>query len=181
MARPRSSRSILAWGLPGVLLLLVGGTLEASGPGIGHLFCPVNKRCQEKPPHWHIKRTCPSKPVCDPCSLEHHGYYHTCWRPSSVPPDWSHCPVPPPAVVFNQGQSLPPPSGLLVPAVPLTPPPPVVRPEPGSGSQPAKPAPQTKPTPPLESQAPRQPRVAPSSQTLLPPPFTTDLRPAERR
>jgi hypothetical protein len=42
---------------------------------------------------------CP-RPICDPCHLEHYGYYQTCWAPWPFPPDWSHCPVPPPGAVL---------------------------------------------------------------------------------
>jgi hypothetical protein len=38
--------------------------------------------------------------VCDPCTLEHFGYYATCWAPWPYPPDWSHCPTPPPGAVL---------------------------------------------------------------------------------
>jgi len=53
----------------------------------------------EGPPRLRFKKACP-RPVCDPCNLEHYGYYQTCWRPWAYPPDWSHCPVPPPGVVL---------------------------------------------------------------------------------
>ncbi len=85
---------------------------QAAASHVSHLFCHANKRCQEKPPKWKIQRVCP-KPICDPCLLEHHGYYHTCWRPSTVPPDWSHCPVPPPAVVYFPGPGQPGPDGSM--------------------------------------------------------------------
>lgn len=112
---------VQSWLVPWAVLLTVGPAAVASDLPFGHLCCPVNKRCQEKPPCWHIKRVCP-KPICDPCTLEHHGYYHTCWRPSSVPPEWSHCPVPPPAVHFLQSQ-VPPPGPVpgFAPAAPLQP------------------------------------------------------------
>jgi hypothetical protein len=55
--------------------------------------------CQEGPPRLRFKCGCP-KPVCDPGSLEHYGYYQTCWRPWPFPSDMSHCPeVLPPVVV----------------------------------------------------------------------------------
>src|SRR5262245_59214502 len=109
------SRSGLSWGLSCVALVLLGAAVQASGPCLGYPFCTINKRCQERPPCWHNKPVCP-KPICDPCTLEHHGYYHTCWRPSSIPPDWSHCPVPPPAVMFFA-----PPAGGVPPEVPQLP------------------------------------------------------------
>ena len=69
--------------------------------GCCHEKCPpCFVHCQEGHPRIRIKCGCP-KPVCDPCDLEHFGYYPTCWQPWPYPPDWSHCPVPPPAVVFE--------------------------------------------------------------------------------
>jgi hypothetical protein len=53
----------------------------------------------EGPPKLKYKKACP-RPVCDPCNLEHYGYYQTCWAPWPFPPDWSHCPVPPPGAVL---------------------------------------------------------------------------------
>jgi hypothetical protein len=29
--------------------------------------------------------------------LPHWGFYETCWSPWPFPPDWTHCPTPPPA------------------------------------------------------------------------------------
>ena len=58
----------------------------------------------EGPPNLRFKTACP-KPVCDPCTLPHYGYYATCWHPWPFAPDWSHCPTPPPGTVlpFLQG------------------------------------------------------------------------------
>ncbi len=65
--------------------------------------CPPHfKWWVEGPPRICYKCACP-RPVCDPCSLEHFGYYQTCWSPWPYPPDWSHCPTPP------SGAVLPPP------------------------------------------------------------------------
>ncbi len=47
----------------------------------------------EAPPCLKYKKGCP-RPVCDPCNLEHFGYYPTCWSPWPYPPNWSHCPYP---------------------------------------------------------------------------------------
>lgn len=152
MSCRHSARLVRPWLIPWVVLLTVGPAAVASDLPLGHLFCPVNKRCQEKPPHWHIKRVCP-KPICDPCTLEHHGYYHTCWRPSSVPPDWSHCPVPPPAVIFMQSQGPPPgPAPVLAPA---------------PSAPPARRLPDPKPRPPAPGKppAPERPTAA-----VVPPP-----------
>ena len=67
---------------------------------------PPYIHCAEGPPCIKFKCACP-KPVCDPCSLEHYGYYQTCWRPSSFQPDWSHCPVPAPAIVLENALAAP--------------------------------------------------------------------------
>ena len=45
--------------------------------------------------------SCP-KPVCNPCDIEGYGYYPTCWRPWAYPPNYEHCPVPPPGVLASQ-------------------------------------------------------------------------------
>jgi len=152
MLRRHAFRKLRPWLIPALLLVALGSPTIAAAAG--HLFCPHNKRCQEKPPTWVIKRICP-KPICDPCTLEHHGYYQTCWRPSSVPPDWSHCPVPPPAVHFGRGHDQPvhpAPSRaampLLVPEAPgrmlpelkplPSPPSPEVSPPPGEAPLPAE-------------------------------------------
>ena len=68
--------------------------------GRGGCHCPKTCFTLEKPPciKWHC--VCP-KPVCNPCELEHYGYYPTCWRPWAYPPDYSYCPVPPPGVVAS--------------------------------------------------------------------------------
>jgi hypothetical protein len=77
-------------------------TLRSGGGATGH--CPpCLKHYYEGPPRIKFKCSCP-KPICDPCHLEHYGYYQTCWAPWPFPPDWSHCPVPPPSV------ALPPPA-----------------------------------------------------------------------
>jgi hypothetical protein len=61
-----------------------------------HQVCPpYYNHCTEGPPKIKFKCGCP-KPVCGPCTLEHYGYYPTCWRPWPFPPDLSHCPGPPP-------------------------------------------------------------------------------------
>jgi hypothetical protein len=65
----------------------------------------------EGPPRIKFTCGCP-KAVCDLSTLEHYGYSQTCWRPWSFPPDWSHCPVPPPAAL-KEGA----PIGLVMPPV----------------------------------------------------------------
>ena len=47
----------------------------------------------EGPPRLWFKCACP-RPVCDPCSLEHCGYYQTCWRPWSFTTELNHCQAP---------------------------------------------------------------------------------------
>jgi hypothetical protein len=79
--------------------------------GEGWLSCrqkcpPPFVHCQEGPPRLRFKCACP-KPVCDPCNLDHYGYYQTCWRPWSFPPDARHCPDPLPTVEL-QGVSVAP-------------------------------------------------------------------------
>jgi hypothetical protein len=73
--------------------------------GEGWLTCrqkcpPPFVHCQEGPLRLRFKCACP-KPVCDPCNLEHYGYYQTCWRPWSFPPDTRHCPEALPSVVVE--------------------------------------------------------------------------------
>jgi hypothetical protein len=67
------------------------------GAGCQTNHCPPAFRYTvEGPPriHWHCG--CPH-PICNPCDLPHWGYYETCWNPYPFPPNWTHCPSPPPA------------------------------------------------------------------------------------
>jgi hypothetical protein len=64
----------------------------------GSTCCPKYTFCIEKAPKICFKSVCP-KPICDQCKIEGYGYYPTCWRPWSYPPDYRHCPVPPPGVL----------------------------------------------------------------------------------
>jgi hypothetical protein len=91
--------------------------------GCCHEKCPPYYiHCQEGPPKIKIKCGCP-KPVCDPCTLPHFGYFRTCWQPWPFPPDWSHCPVPPPAVALAPHLMAPPgPGGPDQPPAQLPPP-----------------------------------------------------------
>src|SRR5436309_7775940 len=92
---------------------------ECDACGKGH--CPpFYKYHYEGPPKIKFKCGCP-RPVCDHCNLPHYGYYQTCWHPWPFPPDWSHCPVPPPGVLAPQ--DIPPPGTRRV----LTEPPPADR------------------------------------------------------
>ena len=65
--------------------------------GCQHFHCPpVFKWCMEGMPRICFQHGCP-KPICNPCEAPNWGYYQKCWSPWPWPPDWSHCPVPPPA------------------------------------------------------------------------------------
>jgi len=97
------SRSGLALALGGLALLIAGGSAQA---GEGGLFChcpPPLKWCSEQAPCIKFKCACP-RPVCDPCDLQHYGYYLTCWHPWPFQPNWTHCQTIPP------GAALPPPA-----------------------------------------------------------------------
>lgn len=61
-----------------------------------HHCPPPFKYCYEGPPRVHWTRGCP-RPICNPCDLPNWGYFETCWSPWPFPPNWAHCPVPPPA------------------------------------------------------------------------------------
>jgi hypothetical protein len=63
---------------------------------------PHHKHCLEGPPRICFQRGCP-KPICNPCTTPNWGYHQTCWTPWPWPPDWSHCPVQPPAAVVFPG------------------------------------------------------------------------------
>lgn len=67
---------------------------------------PPLRHCLEGPPRIKFHRGCP-KPICNPCHAPNWGYYQTCWTPWPFPPDWSHCPVQPPAAVVQPGLMLP--------------------------------------------------------------------------
>jgi hypothetical protein len=98
MSLPRIPSSLVLAGMVG-LGVLTHAPRAAAGPlGIFDSCCckkcPKFVYCQEGPPRIKMKTGC-SRPVCDPCNLEHFGYYRTCWQPWPYPQDWSHCPVPP--------------------------------------------------------------------------------------
>ena len=92
------------------------GGCSTGGCSTGHcqLFhCPHTKFCLEGPPCICVIQGC-AKPVINPCTQPFWGYYQTCWSPWPGGPDWSHCPVQPPAsLVF------PPPGAQLPPGTPL--------------------------------------------------------------
>ena len=99
----QKSHARLAIVLSGLALLAAGNTARA---GDGGFFChcpPPLKWCSESAPSIKFKCGC-ARPVCDPCSLQHYGYYATCWQPWPYPADYSHCQTPPP------GALLPPPA-----------------------------------------------------------------------
>jgi hypothetical protein len=61
-----------------------------------HHCPPKLQHCMEGEPKIHVKIGCP-KPICNPCSQPNWGYYEKCWNPWPYPPNWTHCPSPPPA------------------------------------------------------------------------------------
>jgi hypothetical protein len=61
-----------------------------------HHCPPKLEHCMEGEPKIHVKIGCP-KPICNPCSQPNWGYYDKCWNPWPYPPNWTHCPNPPPA------------------------------------------------------------------------------------
>jgi len=100
MSHVRLGKIVCASLVSMLLLVLVSPAFAG-----GFLTCrekcpPPFVHCQEGPPRLKFKCACP-KPVCDPCNLEHYGYYQTCWRPWSFPPDARHCPEALPSVVIG--------------------------------------------------------------------------------
>src|SRR5262245_35910818 len=91
------------------LTLAAAQTAHAVGPLFCKLHCP--------PPLHHWMECCPCikwhcacpKPICSPCHQPNWGYYQPCWSPWPWPPDWSHCPVMPPAAMVIPPGSGPPP------------------------------------------------------------------------
>ncbi len=85
---------------PGTMGTCATGTCATGTCATGHCqrFCcpPVLKWCMEGAPRICFQHGC-AKPVCCPCEAPNWGYYQKCWTPWPWPPDWSHCPVPPPA------------------------------------------------------------------------------------
>jgi hypothetical protein len=74
-------------------------TTCASLPPTNH--CPPKFwHWEEGPPKLKFKHACP-KPICDPCTLPHAGYYETCWNAWPWAPDWSHCIMPPTALTHE--------------------------------------------------------------------------------
>jgi hypothetical protein len=91
-------RSGLASGL--VIVCLCIPTVGRAEPVtiLGHKFfcCPITFT-YSRPPCIKYKTTC-GKPICDPCLIEHDGYYPTCWRPWTGRTDCP-CPNAPPIVL----------------------------------------------------------------------------------
>jgi len=67
-----------------------------------HCCPPCTIHCTEGPPRIKFKCACP-RPICCPCDRPGWGYFQPCWVPWPYPPDWSHCPVPPPASTVIPG------------------------------------------------------------------------------
>jgi hypothetical protein len=79
-------------------VLLLSGLAGSAGAGddcvwcgLFHVGCKMPKACYTRTTIFHYKCICP-KPICDPCNLEHFGYYPTCWQRWPFPPDYRHCP-----------------------------------------------------------------------------------------
>ena len=72
-----------------------------------HLFCgPPYRHCVEGPPHLRFKCGCPL-PVCPPNDhTPNWGYFQPCWTAWPWPPDYSHCPVRPPAADVIPGNEI---------------------------------------------------------------------------
>jgi hypothetical protein len=116
-------------------VLLLSGLAGVAGAGDGcvtcglfHIGCKMPTACYTRTTCFHYKCVCP-KPICNPCNLEHFGYYPTCWQPWPFPPDYSHCPNyncamaaagPPPAAPAAKGTG-PSPVGPMPPADQLLP------------------------------------------------------------
>jgi len=102
-------RGLTGIGLALGLLLAAAGSAGAQQP-CGDCYscqkhhCPKFKYCAEGPVRICFERGC-GAPICCPCNQPNWGYYQTCWTPWPWPPDWSHCPVQPPASVVIPGMT----------------------------------------------------------------------------
>jgi hypothetical protein len=95
LLHPLSLVFLLGAGTVGAVSTSYGEPLQCYSSGGCHEKCPPYYiHCTEGPPKIKFKCGCP-KPVCDPCMLDHFGYYRTCWQPWPCGPDGSHCPLPP--------------------------------------------------------------------------------------
>ena len=92
-----------------------------------HHCPPAFNHCVEGPPCICWKHGCPH-PICDPCNLPHWGFWEKCWNPYPFPPNWTHCPAPPPSSLVNlnplanQGVPALRPPNMLPPTTVPTPP-----------------------------------------------------------
>jgi len=114
------SLAALAWAGQAALAHAQGcATCGQAGGGYcqTHHCPPWFHHCQERPPVICIKCGCP-RPVCNPCALPNFGYFQTCWRPWPLPPDWSHCNVPPPAAFVHLDPHAVPGTPNLTPVAP---------------------------------------------------------------
>jgi hypothetical protein len=109
MSLPRFARACALAGAAGAALLTCTPAAPAGVFTLWGAVCPSSyfKHCQEAPPHIWMTTGCPRR-VCDPCNLEHAGYYHTCWQPWPWPPDYRHCPCSPCAMVQGMPAAAPP-------------------------------------------------------------------------
>ena len=109
------SFSWMKW-TPCALALLLRPAEDGGGddycPSCKMFCCPHHKHCTEGGPRICFWCGC-GRPIANPCTSPNWGYYQTCWSPWPWGPDWSHCPVQPPAsVVWPPG---PPGEGPLLP------------------------------------------------------------------
>lgn len=104
-----------AAGMAGLALLAcIPAALAGPFYGCCKEKCPPKfVHCMEGRPKLKFKCGCP-KPVCDPCNLEHYGYYRTCWQPWPWGPNWSHCCVPPPGEIVHREQAA---MGMMAPQI----------------------------------------------------------------
>jgi hypothetical protein len=117
MSRARVAGRLAQAMLAGVVVLALGPAASAGIFGGCCQKCPPPYiHCQEGCPRIRFKCACP-RPICGPCELEHNGYYPTCWQPWPYPPDYSHCPTPPPGFMVPEGPLVTTP-GPQVPQVP---------------------------------------------------------------
>jgi hypothetical protein len=101
-SRPLAYRLLLS--LVSCLLLTLATPLWAGDCGgcCGPKHCcPKTVICVPKIPRMKFERVCAPKPLCNPCELENYGYFDTCWRCWSSPPNFSHCVVPPASMVVD--------------------------------------------------------------------------------
>ena len=114
--------------------LLVAASLALSAPAFGGDDCTTCwHRCPPPYVHWaegppRLWFRCASpRPVCDPCNLEHHGYYPTCWRPWSFTNELNHCLAPKSGAETGVREALPSAGERQMPVNPAAP---------GSGAKP---------------------------------------------